>query len=386
VIEVVMVYATLVSALAFDGGWCVGHRGLRSSVGRDVLGVSMKAVTFAGHGKVRLDEAPQPGLQIATDAILKVTAAGICGSDLHLLDGKIPGMAEGSILGHEIVGVVDDVGDAVTSVAPGTRVVASMQTACGGCHACSRRDFRNCSAWSIFGLGPFFGDLQGGQAEYVRIPRADMTLAKVPDAINDDTAVLMADILPTAYSAIVRAGVRPGDTVAVVGAGPVGQLAVMCAQLFGASKVFAIDFVASRLAEAERLGAIAVDAGAVDAKQFIGDLTDLGGADIVVEAVGSEAAIATAWSVARAGAVIALVGILVDEPWPTSAGESYLNSIDVRPILGDSVTHRWDLMRMTESGRIDPGSIISHRLSLDDAVGAYDMFIAKEATKVVLHP
>ena len=178
----------------------------------------------------------------------------------------------------------------------------------------------------------------------------------------------------------------PGDTVAVVGAGPVGQLSVMCAQLFGAAKIFAIDFVASRLAEAEGLGAIAVDAGTVDARQFIADHTDSGGVDIVVEAVGSESALKTAWSVARAGAVIALVGILFDEPWPVSAGESYLNGIDVRPIIGDTVTHRWDLMRMTESGRIDPGSIISHRLPLDDAVGAYDLFLAKEATKVVLHP
>jgi len=346
----------------------------------------MKAVAYAGEGKIRLEERERPGLLESTDAVLRVTAAAVCGTDLHLIEGKMPGFEEGVILGHEFVGVVEEAGDGLRNVQAGQRYVASMQTACGGCRPCSRHDYRNCASFALFGMGYAFGGLDGGQAEYVRVPLADMTLAEVPDALADETAVLVSDILPTAYTAMVRAGVRPGDTVAVVGAGPVGQLAVMCAGLFGASQVFAVDLVAQRLKEAEALGAVPVDAGAVDPSDFVADHTGFLGADVVVEAVGNKAALDTAWSLGRTGAVLALVGLLVDEEWPISCGDNYLKALDIRPIIGDSITHRHDLLRLAESGRIDPGRVVSHVLPLADAEEAYRLFAAREATKIILKP
>jgi threonine dehydrogenase-like Zn-dependent dehydrogenase len=346
----------------------------------------MRAVTYAGEGLVRLEERPQPELVEPTDVILRVTAAAICGTDLHLVEGKMPGFEEGGILGHEFVGVVEEAGAAVRNVEAGHRYVASMLTACGGCRPCSRHDYRNCASFALFGMGYAFGGLDGGQAEYVRVPLADMTLAPVPEGMSDETAVLVSDILPTAYTALLRAGVRSGDTIAVIGAGPVGQLAVMCAGLFGASQVFAVDLVAERLKEAEVLGAIPVDASVVDPSDFIADHTGYLGADVVVEAVGSKAALETAWAVGRTGAVVALVGMLVDEEWPVTCGDSWLKALDIRPVIGDSLTHRHDLLRLTESGRIDPGRIVSHVLPLADAEEAYRLFAAREATKIVLMP
>jgi threonine dehydrogenase-like Zn-dependent dehydrogenase len=158
------------------------------------------------------------------------------------------------------------------------------------------------------------------------------------------------------------------------------------ARLFGASQVFAVDLVAERLKEAEALGAVPVDAGAVDPSDFVADHTGFLGADVVVEAVGSQSALDTAWSLGRTGAVLALVGMLVDEEWPTTCGDNWLKALDVRPVIGDSVTHRHDLLRLTGAGRIDPGRIISHVLPLDDAEEAYRLFAAREATKIVLRP
>jgi threonine dehydrogenase-like Zn-dependent dehydrogenase len=346
----------------------------------------MKALVYAGDGQVRLDDRPRPEILEPTDVILKVTAAAICGTDLHLIEGKVPGFEEGTVLGHEFVGVLEDAGDAVRGVEPGKRYVASMQTACGACRACSRHDYRNCPANAFFGMGYAFGNLDGGQAEYVRVPLADMTLAEIPDEIGDEVAVLVSDILPTAYTAMVRGGVRPGDTVAVVGCGPVGQLSVMCARMLGASQVFAVDMVPERLQEVEALGAVPVDASRVDPSDFVAERTGLLGADVVVEAVGNQSAVNTAWSLGRNGAVIALVGLLIDEDWPISCGDNWLKVLDVRPVVGDSVTHRWDLMRLIRSGQLKPGQIVSHVLPLDDAVDAYQMFQNRKATKIVLTP
>ena len=346
----------------------------------------MKALVYAGEGLVRLEDRPRPQVLEPTDVILRVTAAAICGTDLHLVEGKVPGFEEGTVLGHEFVGVVEDAGDAVRTVEPGKRYVASMQTACGACRACSRHDYRNCPSNAFFGMGYAFGNLDGGQAEYVRVPLADMTLAEIPDDVPDEVAVLVSDILPTAYTAMLRGGVRPGDTVAVVGAGPVGQLSVMCARLLGASQVFAVDMVAERLREAEALGAVPVDAGRVDPSDYVAERTGFLGADVVVEAVGNQSALNTAWSLGRTGAVIALVGLLTEEEWPISCGDSWLKVLDVRPVIGDSVTHRWDLLRLIRSGQLNPGQIISHVLRLDDAVDAYQMFQNRKATKIILTP
>jgi len=213
-----------------------------------------------------------------------------------------------------------------------------------------------------------------------------MTLAPLPDDVPDAQAVLLSDILPTAHTAVVQAGVRPGDSVAVVGAGPVGQLAVMCAHLVGAAPVFAIDLAQSRLEQAAALGAIAVDASAGDPSDVVAEHTGMLGADVVIEAVGSQSALATAWSVARTGGTIAIVGAVVEEDWPIGCGDSWLRGLTIRPILGDSLTHRWDLLQLVRAGRLNPARIVSHTMPLDDAVEAYRLFEGRGATKVLLQP
>jgi threonine dehydrogenase-like Zn-dependent dehydrogenase len=238
----------------------------------------------------------------------------------------------------------------------------------------------------MFGYGVAFGDLPGGQAEYVRVPFADMTLATIPDGLSDHDVLLTSDILPTAYTALARGGVRPGDVVAVVGAGPLGQLVVMCAPLFGCSTVIAIDVVPERLKEAEALGAVAVDARSSDPFDAVYDLTNNQGADLVIEAAGNGAALETALSVVRIAGRVVMVGVLVDEPFPISAGEAFLRGLSITGLVGEPLRYQADLLRLIGAGRLDPARIISHTLPLAEASAAYQMFDAREATKVVLQP
>lgn len=345
---------------------------------------TMRAVVLDKPGRVRVEEIPRPVIQSPTDAIVRVTTAAICGSDLHLIDRKIPGMEEGDVVGHEFVGVIEDIGDAVMTMEPGQRVVASMFPACGHCRSCMRHQYRTCPSFQIFGSGPGFGDLLGAQTDFVRVPLADMTLATIPDRMSDEDAVFTGDILATAYQGLADGGVRHGDSVAIVGAGPVGQLAVMCAPLFGVDQVFAIDLVPERLEAAKGLGAIPVDARLGDPSDSIFDQTRNLGADVVLEAVGNEAALETAWSVVRTGGTVAMIGVLYDEDWPVSAGDNWLRAVTVKPIVGDPLTHRHDLLRLIETGKLDPARIISHTMSLDDAADAYQMFKEHRANKVVL--
>jgi threonine dehydrogenase-like Zn-dependent dehydrogenase len=346
----------------------------------------MQALTFHGPRDVRLEDKPRPELLEPTDVILRVTTAAVCGTDLHFFHGKEPGIAPGTTLGHEFVGVVEEAGPAVRSIEVGKRYASSMLTACGTCPACFRHDWRNCGHFALFGMGDAFGGLDGGQAEYVRVPLADLTLAEIPPLLSDEDVILTTDVLATAYTAMVKAGVGHGDTVAIIGAGTVGQLCVMCARLFGASKVFAVDLLPERLKEAEALGAIPVNAGEVDPSDVIAEHTGNLGADIVVEAVGAQPALDTAWSVARTGATLALVGFLLDEDWPVTCGDSWLRALTVHPVLGDPITHRHQLLRLIESGHLEPKRVISNTMALDEAVEAYRLFDAREASKILLKP
>ena len=265
----------------------------------------MHAVRTYGPGDLRVEAVPEPQLVEPTDALVKVTASAICGSDLHLYHGKIPGIEAGMVCGHEFAGEVVEVGAGVLDIVAGQRCVASMFSACGRCPACLRMEHRRCPRFGMFGYGVAFGDLAGGQAEYVRVPFADMTLAAIPEGLSDHDVLLTSDILPTAYTALERGGAGSGDVVAVVGAGPLGQLVTMCAPLFGCSTVIAIDVVPDRLKEAEALGAVPVDARSEDPFDAVYDVTGNQGADLVIEAAGNGAAL---------------------EPWPSSgspAGSSW---------------------------------------------------------------
>src|ERR1700682_450498 len=221
----------------------------------------VKALTFQGPRTVRVDDVPKPALGGPDDALVRVTTGAICGSDLHLYHERIPIQA-GAILGHEFVGVVEEVGAQVSRVKPGDRVVACFFTYCGNCFYCRRGWFAQCESKTVFGYGRHFGNLGGGQAEYCVAPNADHTLEPIPDAVSDEQALFAGDILATGYFGAERAGVDAGDSVAVIGCGPVGLMAVMSARLMGAARIFAVDMVPSRLEMAERLGAIAIAGGA----------------------------------------------------------------------------------------------------------------------------
>jgi len=346
----------------------------------------MRAVHFHGERDVRVEDAPRPVIEEPTDAILRVTSTAICGTDLHVYHDTAPGAEPGMILGHEFVGVVEEVGDAVREIEPGARYVAAMYTACGRCAACLGGNHRGCAAFMMFGMGPMAGDLPGGQAEYVRVPIAEMTLAPIPDALSDEDVLFVSDILSTAYSGLIAGSIRPGDSVAIVGAGPLGQLAIACAPLLGAAKVFAVDLVDERLKQAAELGAIAIDARAGDPLDAVFDETNNQGADLVIEAVGAEPSLETAFRLPRVGGRVVLLGVLVDQPFPVSAGEVFLRGLSVTAMIGNPFAYRHELIRLIEAGRLSPARIVSHTMSLDDATEAYALFDAKEATKVVLKP
>ncbi|HVB54556.1 MAG TPA: alcohol dehydrogenase catalytic domain-containing protein, partial [Candidatus Acidoferrales bacterium] len=212
-----------------------------------------------GPGDVRVVEVPKPELQAGDDVILRVTRAAVCGSDLHALHGKIPQLSPGTVLGHEFVGVVEAVGSAVRRLSVGQRCAAAMYVACGRCLQCGAGRHPRCSEYAMFGMGDLMGGLAGGQAEYVRVPLAEMTLSPIPDPMADEAALFTGDILATAYTACEESGMGPGDLVAVVGAGPVGLLTAACARLFGAARVYAVDPIAERRELARQQGAIPID-------------------------------------------------------------------------------------------------------------------------------
>lgn len=343
----------------------------------------MLAVTSHGLKDIRVEDVPKPGLQQPGDAIVRVTTAALCGSDMHIYHDKVPAVPAGWVVGHEFCGVVEDVGDAVTGIKPGDRVVASMYTACGRCPACVAGDHRRCDSFAMFGFGEAWGGLQGGQAEYVRVPLADMTLRAIPAGLSDESAIFTGDILSTAFTALRQAGVREGDFIAIVGAGPVGRLIAMCAPLFGVARCFIIDIVPERLAEAAAHGATPIDSRTEQPRKIIKDQTAGEMCDAVFEAVGNQPALQTAFSLPRPNGVVAMVGMPLGEDFPVSAGDAWLRNTKILPVLGAPFAHRDELLRLIAAGKVDAASIITDRMPLSDATEAYRAFDDKEVQKVV---
>lgn len=345
----------------------------------------MKAVTFHGAGDFRVTEVPRPVLGSPTDALVRVTLGAICGSDLHIYHGRTP-VDEGAVLGHEFVGVVEEAGPGVRGLAPQDRVVAAFYTACGGCRLCRLGWWSQCESRSIFGHGVHFGGLGGGQAEYCLVPNADLNLARVPDEVDDEQAIFVGDVLATGYFAAERGMIRPGDTVAVIGAGPVGLMATMCAQLFGPAQVLCVDVVPSRLELASELGGIPVDAGRVNPESEVRRRTGGAGADAVLECVGQMTAIRTALNCCRGGGTVSSVGV----PNQVEADFPYLDAWlrDLTFRTGCTNVHAYfrPLLDLIAAGRLHPERIISHRLRLEEAPEGYRLFDRREATKVVLRP
>ncbi len=261
----------------------------------------MKAVVYHGIGDVRLDSVPEPKLKSHEDAIVRITASAICGTDLHFIRGTVPGMKPGTILGHEALGIVEAVGKDVRNFRPGDRVIIPSTVGCGRCNPCRAGLFSQCDranpagplGGTVFFGGPESnGGLDGLQAEYARVPYAAITLLKLPEEIDDDNAILMSDILPTSWMAAIMANIKPSNSVAIFGCGPVGQLAIACAQHMGAGRIFAIDAVPSRLAVAQAHGAEAINYLEEDPVATLRMLTGGSGPDCVIDAVGIDAATA----------------------------------------------------------------------------------------------
>ena len=346
----------------------------------------MRAVVYRDVGRVEVSEVPDPEIVDPADAIVRVGIAAICGSDLHFFHGKAP-LEPGETIGHEAVGVVETVGPEVRRVAPGDRVVVSFVIACGDCWFCLNGQTQLCEDFRNLGAGIFGGSLGGAQAELVRVPVADVNLLPVPDEVQEERALFVGDILTTGVYAAGIAGISPGDTVAVVGAGPVGFFAIQAARAGGAGEVLALDLEPERLVLAERVGAVPIDVRARNAQTAVDERTGGRGADVVIDAVGSAPAFERALDVARRGGMVVVVGMYTSEVIPAQIGVWWTRAITVR-FAGICPVHAWweRAIDAVRTGEIDPAPLVSHRLSLEDAALGYELFDTRRATKVLLRP
>jgi threonine dehydrogenase-like Zn-dependent dehydrogenase len=347
----------------------------------------MRALVFKDFGAVEVVDVPKPGIEGPGDALVRVTKTAICGSDLHVVHGRIPGMSPGGVLGHEFVGVVEAVDSGVQHFAEDDRVVGSFTIPCGTCWYCDRRLFSRCPDQRVFGYGSFFGDVAGAQAEYVRVPTADLVLHAVDDSMTDEQALFVGDIFTTGYDCASEARIEKGDVVTVVGCGPVGLMAILASRGFEPSTVYAVDTVSERLEMAQTLGAIPVDANEVHVPSFVQDRTGGRGADAVLECVGLVPALLDSIDIARAGGRISVIGVHSDQELELPLNTTFVKAIDLKFCGTANIIGRWDdALALVSSGAVHPDAIISHRMKLDEAVRGYELFDRREALKVVLTP
>jgi alcohol dehydrogenase len=345
----------------------------------------MKAVVYQGPGSITWQEVPAPRIQMPTDAIVKIETTTICGTDLHILKGDVPTVEHGRILGHEGVGVVTEVGEAVTEITVGDRVIVSCISACGKCGYCLEGMYSHCLAdEGAPGIGWILGHLiDGTQAEYVRVPFAETSLHKMPEGVVPEEAAMISDILPTGHEIGIRYGaVKPGDVVAVIGAGPVGLAAMTTAALYGPSRVIAIDIDANRVEQAKRFGASdGVVSSDSDWKEQVIALTDGLGVDVAIEAVGVPATWDMSLAIVRPGGHVANVGVH-GKPVNFPLETAWIQNLTITTGLVNTDTSRM-LIKLLAQGRLDVGGFISHRFSLDDIMNAYDTFGRAAETKAL---
>jgi alcohol dehydrogenase len=331
----------------------------------------MKALVYHGPDNKAWEEVPKPTLQADTDAIVRVDTVTICGTDLHILKGDVPAVTDGRILGHEAVGTVDQVGAAVKRVKPGDKVLVSCITACGTCRFCREGRFGQCLGGGGWILGH---KIDGTQAEYVRVPFADTSTYPAPSGVPDDELLMLADILPTGYEVGVLNGcVKPGEIVAVVGAGPIGLAAIMGARLFSPSHIIAIDKADSRLEAAKQFGAdIVVNNGREDALAIVQGLTDGLGADVAIEAVGVPATFELAAELIRPGGHVANIGVH-GEPVTLHLETMWIKDVTITTGLVDTYSTP-TLLKLIASGHVAADRLVTHHFGLDDFIEAYDVF------------
>lgn len=345
----------------------------------------MRAVTFAEPGRVEVRQIPDPLPPGPDDALVRMTVAGLCGSDLHIFKGHTP-IEEGAGLGHELVGVVERVGDGVRRVAVGDRVVASFVIACGGCRLCRRGWFSQCEERAILGHGALFGGLGGAQADLCLIPNADLNLFRLPETVTDAQAVFVGDQLATGYFCAVRGEVSPGDTVLVVGAGAVGAMAILSAQVLGAARVLAVDPDPRRLELAARLGAEPLDPNHVNVEMAVRELTGDLGVDVALECVGRKEAVEGAIQALRAAGTLSMVGVPDQVTGDFPYYDAWNRDLTVRSGICNVHAYAAPLLALIAGGRLHPEQVVSAQMPLTEAPRAYLAFANHEATKVLLTP
>jgi threonine dehydrogenase-like Zn-dependent dehydrogenase len=387
----------------------------------------MRALTYHGAKDVRVDNVPEPKLQEKDDVILRVTATAICGSDLHLYRGKIPETEEGDILGHEFMGVVEEVGSEVTAVKKGDRVVIPFVIACGNCFFCQHDLMSACETTNtgpgaainkkiipppaaLFGFSHLYGGIPGGQADFVRVPKGNFNPFKVNGSLSDEKVLFLSDILPTAWQAVTNANITKGSTVAIYGAGPVGLLSAACAKMLGAEQIFVVDHNDYRLQYAkDTYGAIPVNFDKVDAAEFIIEQTKgHRGVDGVIDAVGFEAkgsmletimtnlkiegssgaALRQCIAAVRRGGVVSVPGVYAGPIHGFLFGDAFDKGLTFK--MGQTHVHKYlpQLLEYIENGDLSPEAIITHRMNLSDAAKGYEIFEKREeeCRKVILTP
>jgi len=343
----------------------------------------MKALVYHGPGKKAWEERPMPKLQDDRDAIVKVLKTTICGTDLHIMKGDVPEVADGRVLGHEGIGVVVEAGKSVSNFRKGDRVLISCITSDGTCEFCKRGMYSHC----VNGGWVLGHTIDGTQAEFVRIPYADTSLYAIPEGLNEDAFVMLSDILPTGFECGVLNGrVKPGDTVAIVGAGPVGLAALLTAKFYSPARVIMVDVDDGRLAVAKELGATdVVNSASGSAVDMVMELTGERGVDVAIEAVGAPVTFGICESIVAAGGHIANIGVF-GQSVEVHMERLWSHNITLTTRLVDTVTTPM-LLKSVESGTLHPEKLVTHHYALSDIMGAYETFShAREerALKVVL--
>lgn len=350
----------------------------------------MKALVYHGPGQKSWDEVPTPTIQRPTDVIVRMVATTICGTDLHILKGDTPEVTGGRILGHEGIGEVTEIGDGVTRLKVGDRVILSCVCSCGKCSNCRQGLYSHClDPEGQAGIGWIFGYMiDGTQAEYVRVPFAENSVYTVPEGVTDAEGILVSDILPTGFEIGVQYGqVKPGDIVAVIGAGPVGLSTVMTAQLYGPSRVIALDVDDARLARAKDFGATdTVNSGHADWRDHVIALTDGAGVDVAIEAVGIPETFTMAIDLVRPGGHVANVGVH-GKSVELALNELWIRNITISTGLVNTNTSSM-LLKLVAQHRLPVDKFVTHQFSFDQIEEAYDVFgnaAQHNALKVLIH-
>lgn len=375
----------------------------------------MKAIVYEGMKNVKVKQVKDPSIQNSDDIIIKVTSTAICGSDLHLIHGMIPNMPHGFVLGHETMGIVEEIGNEVRNIKKGDRVIVPFPISCGHCWYCEQGLWSQCDhsnpngeAGAIFGYSNTFGGYDGGQAEYLRVPYANIGPTKVPEELSDEQVLFLTDILPTSYWGVENGGVKYGDTVVVLGCGPVGLLTIKWAAYHGAKRIIAVDYIKYRLEHAKTYGIEVINFEEYDnVGEHIKEITH-GGADVVIDCVGmdgkmtkielvetllklqggSKSAIEIATQAVRKGGIVSMVGVYGARYNNFPLGDFFARNITLK--MGQCPAHAYiePILKLIKENKFDATDIITHSLSLDKGEHAYEIFDKKEdnCIKVILKP